>query len=411
MEVRLHELLDEEPVVMLSGPRSAGKSFTCEQVIAQRQGTVLRLDDPSERRAADADPTGYLARRKDPVLIDEYQHVPELLGAIKADLSRRGTHPGQYLLTGSVRADLAGTTEWLTGRVHRARLYPLAESELGGTPSTWFLQTILDSPLQLRGWRSPRTELSVDYMDRLCRGGYPLAVGRPSTSRHRWFLDHVRDTVLRDAMQHANIRKPDEMLRLLTMLAARTATELKPGALENDLGLDRHTIRGYLEILTGLFLVDEIPAWRSNRSQRIVKAPKLHITDTGMAAALLGIDTDGLRNDLSFSGHLLESFVVAELMKQMSWLQAAPSLHHFREGSGRAEVDIVLEQLDGRVVGVEVKMSSHTKPRDLNGLRRLRDLVGGGWIGGLVLAAVPAAYATDDGLVVAPLSALWSTGS
>jgi hypothetical protein len=181
--------------------------------------------------------------------------------------------------------------------------------------------------------------------------------------------------------------------------------------LENDLGLDRHTIRGYLEILMGLFLVEELPAWRSSRSQRVVKTPKLHITDTGMAAALLGIDTDGLRNDLSFSGHLLESFVVAELMKQMSWVQAAPSLHHFREGSGRAEVDIVLERLDGRVVGLEVKMSSHTKPRDFNGLRRLRDLVGDRWIGGLVLAAVPAAYATDDALVVAPLSALWSSGS
>lgn len=410
LETRLRGLLEEEPVVMVSGPRSVGKSFTCERVVAERGGTILRLDDPNERQVAEADPTGYLARRRYPVLLDEYQHVPQLLGAIKADLSRHGTVAGLYVLTGSVRADLAGATEWLTGRVHRARLYPLAESELSGTPSTWFLRTVLETPLQLRGWRNEIVELGVDYIDRIARGGFPLAVNRRPAARYRWFTDYVNDTVLRDALEHANIRKPDEMLRLLTLLASRTAQELRPGSFENDLGLNRQTVAGYLEILTGLFIAEPIPSWHNNRAQRVVKAPKYHVTDTGMATALLGLDADGLRNNLPLSGHLLESFAVAELMKQCSWLDAPPRLHHFRERGRGAEVDIVLERADGGILGVEVKLASNVTSRAMSGLRRLRQLAGERFVGGLVLAAVPSAYTTEDELAVAPLSVLWATG-
>lgn len=408
LDARLDVLLDEEPVIIVSGPRSAGKSFTCEQVIAKRGGTVLRLDDPSERQVAQADPSGYLLRRRPPILIDEYQHVPELLGAVKADLSRRGAHPGQYLLTGSVRSDIAGATEWITGRVHRVRLYPLAQSELAGAPSTRLVETVLETPLRLRGFRSARVETSVDLIERIVRGGFPLAVGRRPTARRRWFDDYIRDTVLRDALEHANIRKPEEMLRLLTILSARTAQELTPGSIENDLELDRHAVGGYLEILSALFLVERTPAWHSNRSQRVVKRPKYHVTDTGMAAALLGLDFEGLRNDRIFCGHLLESFVVAELSKQCSWLDGAPVVHHFRERGGRAEVDVVLERQDGSIVGIEVKLASRVTARDLLGLRRLRELAGQRWVGGLVLAAVPSAYVTDDDLAVVPVSALWT---
>lgn len=411
MENRLHDLLADEPVVVVSGPRSVGKSFTSERVVAARGGSILSLDDPSERQVAQMDPTGYLQHRQKPVLLDEYQHVPQLLGAIKAEFSRRGATPGQYLLTGSVRADLAGATEWLTGRLHRARLFPLSQSELAGAPSNWFTTTILKSPLLLRGWRSPKPAYSIDYIELVTRGGFPLAVDRRAASRRRWFTDYVHDTVLRDALEHANIRKPEEMLRLLTLLAARTAQELKAGALENDLELNRHAISSYLEILSGLFVCQPLPPWHSNRSQRVIKAPKQHITDTGMATALLGMDVDGLRNNLSLSGHLLESFVFNEVTKQCSWLDVPPTMYHFRERGGGAEVDFVLERADGAVVGLEVKLASNIGPRDFTGLRRLRDVAGDRFVGGVVLASVPAAYVTDDQLVVAPISALWATAT
>lgn len=409
MERRLHELLADEPVVIVSGPRSVGKSFTSERVVRALGGSILRLDDPSERQVASADPTGYLQQRQKPVLLDEYQHVPELLGAIKAEFTRLGTTPGQYLLTGSVRADLAGATEWLTGRIHRARLYPLSQSELMGAPSSWFTTTVLESPERLRGWRNPQAAHSIDYINAIIRGGFPLAIDRTAAARRRWFTDYVQDTVLRDALEHANIRKPHEMLRLLTLLSSRTAQELKAGALENDLQLDRHTIGSYLEILSGLFLSQSLPPWYSNRSQRLVKAPKEHVTDTGMATALLGLDIDGLRNNLPLAGHLLESFVFNEVVKQCSWLDDPPTLYHYRERGGGAEVDLVLERADGAVIGLEVKLASSVGARDLTGIRRLRDVAGARFVGGVVLAAVPAAYVTEDDLAVAPIAALWAS--
>lgn len=173
--------------------------------------------------------------------------------------SRASAPPLASIFSQAVRADLAGATEWLTGRIHRARLYPLSQSELTGAPSSWFITTILESPPRLRGWRGPQPAHSIDYIDAIARSGFPLAIDRQPAARRRWFTDYVQDTVLRDALEHANIRKPDEMLRLLTILAARTAQELKTGALENDLQLDRHTISSYLEILSGLFLSQSLP--------------------------------------------------------------------------------------------------------------------------------------------------------
>lgn len=410
MQGRLLELLEEEPVVLLVGPRAAGKSFTSERVIRSLGGTVLSLDDPAERAAAAADPGAYIRGRAHPILIDEYQHVPELLGAIKADLGRRGARPGSYLLTGSVRADLLRTEERLTGRIHRARLHPLSEGEFLRQSPERFLAGTIQEPSVLEGWRDHRVVTSLEYLESICRGGFPLAATRNPAARRRWFHDYVTDTVLRDALDHANIRKPDEMLKLLRLLAARSARVVKHGALEKDLRLDRHTTAAYRQVLEALFLIEELPAWKTNRSQRVIKAPKVHLTDTGLATALLRLDIEALRSDLPLAGLLLESMVVGELRKQAAWLEGPPSFFHFTE-SERSEVDLVLERWDGRVVGIEVKLAARVGSEDLKGLRRLRTLAGGRWLGGILLAAVPNAYTTADRVIVAPISAVWNYGA
>jgi predicted AAA+ superfamily ATPase len=207
-----------------------------------------------------------------------------------------------------------------------------------------------------------------DYLASLCRGGFPVAVQRNAAGQARWFRDYVEDTVLRHALDHAGIRKPEEMLRLLKLLAAHTARIVRAGALENDLQLDRHSIGAYREILRSLFLVDDLGPWRTNRSQRVIKSPKLHVADTGLAVSLLGIDFSRLRSEPTLAGQLLESFVVAELRKQASWMDVPPTFLHFSE-PGRSEVDIVLERPDGAVVGVEVKLADHADQRDFHGLR------------------------------------------
>lgn len=409
MEGRLTQLLAEEPVVMLVGPRACGKSFTSERVVGALGGSILRLDNPAERQIATDDPTGYLRDRAHPVLVDEYQHVPELLAVIKAQLSERGARAGAYLVTGSVRADLVGQHERLTGRVHRARMQPLSVDEALRRPETRFLASVLSALESLAGWREPTPAGSLEYLRLVSRGGFPLAVERGDVARRRWYRDYVEDTVLRDALDHARIRKPDEMLRLLRVVAARSGRAWRDTSLEQELQLDRHTVGSYREVLTSLFLVDPLPPWRTNRSQRQVKAPKYHMTDTGLAMALLGVDRDALRHNPTLAGHLLETFVVGELRKQASWLDDPPELLHFSE-SGRAEVDVVVERTDERILGIEVKLASRIRPDHLKGLRRLRDVAGTRWTGGLILAAVPAAYRTGDGIVIAPLSALWGFG-
>ncbi len=396
--------------MLLIGPRAAGKSFTSERVIISLGGTILSLDDPAERAAAAADPVAYIRGRAHPILVDEYQHVPELLGAIKADLGRRGARPGSYLLTGSVRADMLRTEERLTGRIHRARLHPLSEGEFRRQTPERFLATAIQDPSALEGWRDPRVASSLDYLESICRGGFPLAVTRNAAARRRWFKEYVTDTVLRDALDHANIRKPDEMLKLLRLLAARSAQVVKHGALETDLRLDRHTAAAYRQVLEALCLTEELPAWKTNRSQRVIKAPKVHLTDTGLAAALLELDADALRSNPTLAGHLLESMVVAELRKQATWMEGPPSFFHFSE-SERSEVDLVLERSDGRVVAIEVKLAARVGSGDLKGLRRLHTLAAERWLGGLLLAAVPNAYAVDEQVIVAPISAVWNYGA
>jgi uncharacterized protein len=409
MHHRLRELLAEEPVVQLVGPRASGKSYTSGAVIQELGGTALRLDDVSQRRLAAADPGGFLAERIPPVLIDEYQHVPALKSVIKARLSERGVVPGQYLLTGSVSADIVGEPERLTGRIHRARMHPLSEVEFRRCAGDGVLPLLLGDHLAARGWRDPEASTSVDYLAAACRGGFPLAVMRAEGARRRWLLDYVQDTVLRDALDHAGIRKPQEMQRLLTMIAGRTACVFKAAGYANDLGMNRQTVTAYQEILTGLFILDELPAWRTNRSQRLIRSPKIHVADTGLAAAILGVDVAGLRADATLAGQILESFVSNELAKQASWLDDPPDRLHFSE-SERAEVDVVLERRDGGVFGIEVKLADHIEGSDLRGLRRLRELAGDRWAGGAVFAAVPAAYRpdSDHDVIVLPISALWS---
>lgn len=408
MEARILDLFAEEPVVQVVGPRACGKSFTCGRVINALGGTSLRLDDPAERKLARADPTGYLAGRVMPVLIDEYQHVPDLKSVIKSRLSADGAHPGQYLLTGSVSADIVGEPERLTGRIHRARLHPLAQIEHRRLDGDGLLPHLLSDHRSLRGWRDATPSMSTDYLAAAVRGGFPLAVDRTDVSRRRWVDDYVQDTVLRDALDHAAIRKPAEMMRLLRLVATRTAQLFRPASVAPDLELTRHTVQAYLEVLSGLFIITELPAWRTNRSQRLVKSPKIHITDTGIAAGLLGLDVDGLRRRPELAGHVVETFVHNEIARANSWLDDPVTMLHFSE-SERAEVDIVLERGDGGVFGIEVKMADHVRGRDLRGLRRLRDLAGDRWVGGALLGAYPAAIATeDDDIMAIPIAALWT---
>lgn len=398
----LEDALDDTPAVMLVGARQTGKTTLARLLGNARAGTgYVTLDDATALEAARADPAGFLAGLPERAVIDEIQRAPGLLPAMKAVIDR-DRRPGRFLLTGSADVlSLPRVAESLSGRVEVATLWPFSQGELAGRREG-FVDALL------RGERPTTGGGSRDAVERLLRGGYPEATARPRPDRRRAFFDaYVTTLVQRDVRDLADVEHPAAVRRLLQLVAVRTASVLNHSELGRTLGLPASTLKRYLALLETLFLVHEVPAWASNRGKRLARAPKLHVADSGLAAAMSGLDAAALERDRPLLGPLLESFVAAELTKQLGWSEARPSLFHFRTHAGQ-EVDLVLEDARGRVAGVEVKASATVTSADLAGLRALRETAGKAFVQGVVLHLGRSAVPFGPDLTAAPLEALWA---
>jgi predicted AAA+ superfamily ATPase len=403
----VEQLLTEEPVVALQGPRSVGKT-TLLRAIAQSAGAeVLDLDDLATRVAVSSDPALFMAADP-PVCVDEYQHAPEVLDAIKAELNRDGS-PGRFLLTGSTRHDaLPRAAQALTGRLHLLTVLPLSQGEIEGSKEH-FVERLLDDPDAVVT-AEPSRSTRQDYVERVVRGGFPLAIGRNETGRHRWFDDYVTLSLERDVRALANIRQRDQLPRLLARLAGQTAQVLNVTEAAAAVGLAKSTADDYVKLLEAVFLLYRLPAWGTTLTARSAALPKLHVVDSGIAARLLRLSATKLRaadpTSLQQFGHLLETFVVGEVRKQASWADAVTAIGHWRTHDSD-EVDVVIEGDDGRVAAVEVKAGTRVRATDLQSLARLRDKLGDRFTAGVVLHTGERSYTVDDRLYVAPVDRLW----
>ncbi len=401
-----------EPVVALQGPRSVGKSTTLREIAHEHAVSIVDLDRPELREAVAADPAAFVAGPA-PVCIDEFQKAPIVLDAIKAELNR-DLRPGRFLITGSTRFDaLPRAAQALTGRVHIVRLLPFSQGEIDGVDENFVQAVIVHPSLLLSAPRSGAIGSSAtrdEYVERVCRGGMPLAIGRSETDRGRWFDDYVSVSLERDVAELARIRQKAKLPLLLTRLAGQTAQSLNMSSVARSVGLDPTTAENYTRLLEDLFLLRRLPAWGRTLRSRATSAPKLHVLDSGVAAHLLRLTPDRLaRLDpaaLTEFGHLLETFVVGEIIKQVSWLDDPVEVGHWRTRDGD-EVDLVLERRDGGVIGIEVKAGSRVTQRDGRGLRKLRDLCGGSFAGGIVLTTGDLAYNLDSTIAVLPIDRLW----
>jgi predicted AAA+ superfamily ATPase len=403
-EPRLLEALADSPVVLIHGPRQCGKT-TLARVVGDRAGySYITLDDDVLRAAAEADPAGFVADLPKKTILDEIQRAPFLFGALKTAVDRDRA-PGRFLMTGSANVLLVPTlTDSLAGRVEILRLNPLAQCELVRR-SPRFLDALFAGGFKTRS--TPR--LGGHLAERITGGGYPAALVRQAGRRRAtWYRDYLDALVQRDVRDLARISSLDALPRLLALAAAQTGRLLNVTDLASPFQLSRPTIRDYVTLLERVFLLDELQPWHSNRLSRLVKTPKLHMGDTGLACALLGVDAAALAADRSLLGQLLETFVFQELRRQASWHEDPLSFFHYRDKDG-GEVDIVIERGARAVAGVEVKAAASVTNADFRGLRKLKEAAGKRFTTGIVLYDGEISASFGDGMHAVPVRALWET--
>jgi predicted AAA+ superfamily ATPase len=400
----IQEALADTPVVLLNGPRQAGKS-TLAATYGDRGFRMLSLDDAATLASAREDPTG-LVRSLDRAVIDEVQRAPELLLAIKqsVDNDRR---PGRFLLTGSADLRLLpSVADSLAGRMEVLTLLPLAGCELDGTAGQW-LECVFSGDIPRLPSENRAIETGEALVERVLRGGYPEAVARSTVRRREaWLRQYAAALLSRDVRDIASIEKLEQMPRLLRALAqmAGQLTNLNP--LAGQLLLDHKTAAKYVGVLEQLFLIRRIQPWGSNRLARIVKSPKLHFLDSGLLSHLRGADAVALKRDRTVFGPLLECYVVSELLKLASWSERDLQVLSYRDKDQR-EVDVVIENAAGQLIGVEIKAKASVQPRDFAGLHKLAELSGDQFIAGLVLYDGNETLPMGHGLWAVPLATMW----
>lgn len=407
----VHRLLDDEladalaahPALLIVGPRAAGKTTTARQYAA----TVVRLDRPAEAAAFVADPDAALAALKEPILLDEWQAVPEVLAAVKRAVDD-DSRAGRFLLTGSVRAELETATWPGTGRLVRFALHGLNQREITGATSA-------PNPIDVLADGNPMALAAPDtapdlpqYVDLALRGGFPEAALRlDGQSRERWQESYLDQILTRDAVEISG-RDPVRLARYFEVLALNSAGIVSDSTIYGAAHVDRKTADAYERLLSNLFVLDVVPAWLTNRLSRLVKTSKRYLTDASLLGASLRIDRAGVMRDGDLLGRVLDTFVATQLRPEIGASARRPRLFHLREKNGRHEIDLLAELGGDRVIAFEVKASAAPSRSDAVHLAWLRDRLGDRFLSGVVLHTGPAAFSLGDRIAAVPIASLWT---
>jgi len=398
---QIRDEMNDTRVVMIAGPRQAGKT-TLAKKIGDDKRPYVTLDDEGVYQATRTDPVSFI-RQFECVTIDEIQRVPELIREIKISVDQ-DQRPGRFLLTGSANIlTIPTVTESLAGRMSVSELLPLSQCEIEHRE-----HNLLD-----RLFDSDQTSFPIGPYDvtgleaRVLSGGYPEMLSRSTDSRkHAWIKDYVRTLLTRDIKEIMNAHNLKEITTLLQASAIQSAQLVVYTHIANDLRLSVPTVQCYIGTLEQMFLIRLLPAWHRNELKRLIRTPKLHFLDSGLLASIRKISLSRIERDRSLFGPLLESFVYAELLKHAAWSDQAYDFYHYRD-KDKVEVDFVIERSTDELVGVEVKASATIREDDFRGLKRLQSVTGKAFRKGVVLYSGVKALSFGDRLQAVPVSALW----
>ena len=378
----ISEALEDTPVIVLNGARQVGKSTLGKQLLEEGvfSGQLVTLDDPTALVAAKEDPLGFLEGLNKHLIIDEVQRAPELLLSIKK-LIDENRNERRIILTGSANVmTLPKIADSLAGRIEIHNLWPLSQVEIKDQPSD-FLNALISEDSKIVGNKMPWPDL----VEMIINGGYPEAIRRKTMPRKfKWFESYINSVLQKDIKELANIEGLTQIPNILQLVATRVGSTINLSDISRLSGVRNTTLQRYMALLEYVFLILKVPAWTPNAEGQFVKSPKVFLNDTGLLCYLRGETTKSLLQNRSMAGAFFENFVVLEIIKQLSWSEHSLKPYHFSVHKG-VEVDLVLEDRQKRLYGIEIKLSSTLKISDFKGLKNFSNIVGEKFQKGIII--------------------------
>lgn len=391
------------PVLLIVGPRQCGKT-TLSKILGQDLGmSYVSCDNIATLASIQFDPAGFLNNQAKPLIIDEAQRAPEIFLPIKLDVDDN-RNPGRYLLTGSANLLLVPKLgDGLTGRMGICNMWPLSQGEIRGVKES-FLKILFENG----HWKSEYPIFSQhEIIEILMKGGFPNVVAaKSSEERREWCNDYLFNALQKDINDLSKIEHFSQMPSLLYGLANRIGSPLNVNSLTDLLRTSEATTRRYIELLKNLFLLYPLPSWSRNIDKKISKASKIYFSDTALLIQSMDFDAERLLKLPNVLGQVFENFVVMELVKQATWSSEQIKLHHYRTHDQK-EVDVVLESPSGKVIGIEIKLSSIVRKDDLKGLMSLKEHCSADFHKGIIFYTGSKTLPFGDSFTALPISALW----